>query len=71
MMVDSVISRLTFLLAVGDYPVDGDTKQCLIELCSEVAICEDPQRTSELAKAITALIEKEKQRIHELPRALQ
>jgi len=68
-MVDSAIFRLTFLLAVGDYPVQGDTKQRWIELCSEAAICDDPQRMDELVKAITALLDQEKRRLRAVPRA--
>jgi hypothetical protein len=63
-MVDPAIFRLTFLLAVGDYPVQGETKQRWIELCSEAAICDDPHRMDELSQAITALLDQEKQRLH-------
>ena len=67
-MVDLAIFRLTFLLAAGDYPVQGETKQRWIELCSEAAICDDPQRMDELAKAITALLDQEKRRLQALSR---
>jgi hypothetical protein len=67
-MVDPAIFRLTFLLAVGDYPVQGETKQRWIELCSEAAICDDPQRMDDLAAAITALLDQEKERLHAVPR---
>ena len=63
-MVDSAIFRLTFLLAVGDYPVQGETKQRWIELCSEAAICDDPERMDDLAEAITAMLDEEKRRLH-------
>jgi hypothetical protein len=67
-MVDPAIFRLTLLLAVGDYPVQGETKQRWIELCSEAAICDDPQRMDDLAAAITALLDQEKERLHAVPR---
>jgi hypothetical protein len=66
-MVDFAIFRLTFLLAAGDYPVQEETKQRWIELGTEAASCDDPQRMEELAEAITALIEQEKQRLHPYP----
>jgi len=59
----------THLFAGGwDYPVQGETKQRWIELCSEAAICDDPQRMDELSQAITALLDQEKQRLHAVPR---
>jgi len=69
-MVDPAIFRLTFLLAVGDHPVQGETKQRWIELCSEAAICDDPKRMDELSQAITALLDQEKQRLHAVPRTV-
>ena len=73
-VIEPAIFRLTFLLAVGDYPVQGETKQCWIELCSEAAICDDPQRMDDLAEAITAPLDEEKQeekqRLHAVPRTV-
>jgi hypothetical protein len=69
-MVDLAISRFTFLLAVGDYPVRGEIKQRWIELCSEAAICDDPKRMDELSEAITDLLEQEKQRIQAAHRTM-
>jgi hypothetical protein len=69
-MVDPAIFRLTFLLAVGEYPVQGETKQRWIELCSEAAICDDPKRVDELSQSITALLDQEKQRLYAMPRTV-
>jgi len=62
-MADHAILRLTIVLAVRDYPVQGEIKQRWIELCSEAAICDDPQRMDDLAQEITAMLEQEKKRL--------
>ena len=62
-MLDTTICRLTFLLAVGDYPVGWEMKQRWIKLCSEAASCDDPQRMTELLETIDILLAQEKQRL--------
>lgn len=43
--------------------MDATTKRLWLDLCSEAAICEDPERMGELLVEITALLEQERQRL--------
>jgi hypothetical protein len=59
-MVDPAIFRLTFLLAVGDYPVQGETKQRWIVRQRSTT---NPKRMDQLSQVITAMLNQEKKRL--------
>jgi hypothetical protein len=66
-MIDPLICRLTYLLAAGDYPVQPEVKRRWIDLCSEVARCDDPEWMDDVLERITALVRQEKQRLGARP----
>ena len=43
--------------------MEAGTKRRWLDLCSEAALCEDPERMEELLVEITALLNQEKQRL--------
>jgi len=43
--------------------MEATTKRRWLDLCSEAAICEDPERMRELLVEITALLKQEEQRL--------
>ena len=61
-MYTSLREVLTFMQA--------DVKACWLDLCAEVAICDNPQRLEQLKVQIDAILLQEKQRL-EVPRTLK
>ena len=43
--------------------MEANTKKRWLDLCSEAAICEDPERIEQLLAEITALLKEESQRL--------
>lgn len=47
--------------------MQGASRQRWLDLCSEAAICDDPERIEELIQAIIAILRAEKQRLDAQP----
>lgn len=60
--IDNVKVEFTFLRAV-----EAETKTRWLDICAEVAVCEDPDRLAHLAKSIIEILQQEELRLWTFP----
>jgi hypothetical protein len=55
------------LLKRGTYLLQGKPKERWLDVCSEAAICDDPERLKQLTTEIDAILREEKERLETTP----